>query len=238
MDVDRLVEKALEIYKIKDSFAAIIFLCDLQDPEITMNALSSLMRHQYWHEKYLVGALAFGRAGIQFALQSASQYDQSQSEVAHKLRSGAKSLAYDVASFAWIGWDEPGVEITSADQSAGFDAARVNLRLAIELERGDLPINRAHWMISAYHMAEGECREAITAFEQGSAFAKNADAMEDKILNQGYILVSEMLISPEDTSAKNAYENLKESFQAVEHGEDFIHQLDTAYKVFSSQGAL
>ena len=51
MDVDQLVASALEIYKTKDSFAAIIFLCELQEPKIKMNPLSGLIRHQYWQEK-------------------------------------------------------------------------------------------------------------------------------------------------------------------------------------------
>ena len=74
---------------------------------------------------------------------------------------------------------------------------------------------------------------AIARFKLGSAFAKKADAVSDKLLNQGYILVSEMLISPEDSGAKIAYENLKESFRIIEYGDGFVQQLDTAYKVFS-----
>jgi hypothetical protein len=125
------------------------------------------------------------------------------------------------------------VEITSADHAAGFDAARVNLRLAIELERGDLPTSRAHWMVGAYHMADGEYSQATSNFEQGIIFAKQADATVDELLNHGYILVAKLLASPDDTSTLEAYENLKVAFQEVEHGGDFAQQLDTAYDVFS-----
>ena len=48
IDRDQLVEGALEINKIKDSFAATIFLYELQDPQITMKALPGLMHHKYW----------------------------------------------------------------------------------------------------------------------------------------------------------------------------------------------
>ena len=41
-----------------------------------------------------------------------------------------------------------------------------------------------------------------------------------------------MLNAPEDDSLKGDYENLKAAFREVEHGEDFIQQLDTAYEVF------
>lgn len=50
MDLDRLVNSALELHKTKKSFAAIIYLCELQEPKIKMNALSGLMRHLYWRE--------------------------------------------------------------------------------------------------------------------------------------------------------------------------------------------
>jgi hypothetical protein len=233
MDVKQLAEKAIELYKTEDSFTAIIFLCELSDPKITMNTLADVMRHQYWKEKDLVGALAFARAGIQFGLQTALDYDRSDPDVAYDLRSAAKGFAYNFASFAWIGWDEPGIEITRADHFAGIDSARINLRLAIELERGDLPTSRAYWLIGAYHLADGEYSEAISAFEQGITFAKQAGASVDELLNHGYILVTKMLASPEDTSLLQDLESLKVAFREVEHGEDFIQQLDTAHAVFS-----
>ncbi len=233
MDVEQLAEKALELYKTKDSFAAIIFLCELPDPIITLNTLVDLMRHQYWKEKDLVGALAFARAGIQFGLQSALDFDSSDPDLAYELRSAAKGFAYNFASFAWIGWDEPGIEITRADHYAGRDSARVNLRLAIELQRGDLPSSRAYWLVGAYHMADGEYNQAIDNFNLGINFAKQANATVDELLNHGYVLVAKMLATPEDTSVREDYENLKGAFREVEHGEDFIKQLEIAHAVFS-----
>jgi hypothetical protein len=47
-----------------------------------------------------------------------------------------------------------------------------------------------------------------------------------------------MLASTEDKNLKVDYERLKSSFQDIEHGEDFIQQLDTAYKVFSHEPRL
>ena len=197
-----------------------------------MNVLADMMRHQYWQEKDLVGALAFARAGIQYGLQTALEYDLPEPELAYELRSAAKGFAYNFASFAWQGWGEPGVIITAADHAAGFDAARVNLRLALELERGDLPTSRAYWMVAAYHLADGEFELAIDNFKQGISYAKRADAGVDELLNHGYILVARMLSTPENQSLKEEYEMLKEAFREIEHGEDFIQQLDTAYAVF------
>ena len=98
MDIEKLVGDAIKLYSEKDSFAAIIYLCEIDDPMLTMDALVGAMKHKYWQEKDLVGALAFSRAGTHFGLQSALQYDQSNPELAYKLRSGAKGCAYDFAS--------------------------------------------------------------------------------------------------------------------------------------------
>lgn len=106
--------------------------------------------------------------------------------------------------------------------------------MVIELERGDLPTSRAHWLVGAYHLADGEYSQAIESFEQGIVFAIKANAKADELLNQGYILIAKLLSSPEDGNLLEEYESLKAAFQDVEHGEDFIQQMDTAYKVFSS----
>jgi hypothetical protein len=99
MDTDQLAKNTLELYKTKDSFAAITYLFKLPNPKMTMNTLADVMRHQYWQEKDLVGALAFARAGIQFGLQTALHYEQSDSELAFDLRSAAKGFAYNFCFF-------------------------------------------------------------------------------------------------------------------------------------------
>jgi exonuclease VII small subunit len=202
---------------------------------MALAALVGVMKHKDWQEKDLVGALAFARAGTHFGLQSALLNDQTDPELAYKLRSRAKGCAYDFASNAWSGWDEPGIFITQSDHEAGFDAPRVNLRLAIELERGDLPASRAHWMVGAYHLEDGAYDQAIASFEEGMKFARQAGSQADEMLNQGYILVARLLVSPEDSASHEDYETLKSSFQEIERCESFIQQLDTALKVFSPQ---
>ncbi|UCF28444.1 MAG: hypothetical protein JSW42_01795, partial [Chloroflexota bacterium] len=182
MDVEKLVPEAIKLYSEVDSFAAIMYLCKLEDPELTLNALHGAMKHKYWQEKDLVGAQAFARAGTHFGLQSALLYDLENPELAYKLRSGAKGCAYDFASYAWSGWDEPGITITQADHAAGFDSARVNFRLAIELERGDLPTSRAHWMVGAYYLEADAYNQAIGSFEEGLKFAGKANAKTDEML--------------------------------------------------------
>jgi hypothetical protein len=54
-------------------------------------------------------------------------------------------------------------------------------------------------LVGAYHLADGEYNQAIESFEQGVVFAIKADARSDELLNQGYILISKLLASPEES---------------------------------------
>ena len=64
-------------------------------------------------------------------------------------------------------------------------------------------------------------------------FARKAGAGVDELLYHGYILVVKMLDTPDDIILREDCEKLKLAFQEVEHGEDFIQQLNTTYAVFS-----
>ena len=116
-----------------DSFSAIEFIAS-HDAGLAMEVCATLQHQFYWQKKDLRLSTAIARAGVQIGLTaSAKVADRASAEL---LRAYAKGLAYDIGSFNWPGWDEPGVEIGPADVAAGFDGARVNLRLAIELKKG------------------------------------------------------------------------------------------------------
>lgn len=69
-----------------------------------MAAYSKLVKHFHWQQKKLPVLVAVGWAGIQYGLiQAETEVSQAQA-----IKSAAKTIAYDVASFAWPGWDEPG----------------------------------------------------------------------------------------------------------------------------------
>ena len=59
-------------------------------------------------------------------------------------------------------------------------------------------------------------------------FVRQAGAGVDELLDHGYILVAKMLDTPDDVILRKDFNMLKLAFQEVEHGEDFIQQLNTA----------
>ena len=69
---------------------------------------------------------------------------------------------------------------------------------------------------------------------EGVAYAQETGAQANELLNQGYILIIDLLMSPNDDNTLTAYEDLKNRFKPLEHGDDFIQQPDTAHSVFSS----
>jgi hypothetical protein len=49
------------------------------------------------------------------------------------------------------------------------------------------------------------------------------------------VLISKMLQAENDLALKEDYAKLKNAFLNVEHGEDYIQQLETAYRVFQDK---
>ncbi len=157
---------------MRDSFADIAALAEV-DLSAEPKAYSEAMRHAYWEDKDLSAAMAIAWAGISRML---AQAHSSPPEQAHELRSQAKALSYDLASFTWAGWDEPGIVITPPEARAGCAAARANLALANELEKGALPRSRAHWILGAHELAAGRPDDARSNFDAAMTLAQAAGA--------------------------------------------------------------
>jgi hypothetical protein len=155
---------------MRDPFVDIAALAKV-DLSVDPDAYSTAMRGAYWEDKDLSGAMAIAWAGISRLLAAANAAD---AEEAHDLRSRAKALSYDLASFTWAGWDEPGIVITPPEARAGCAAARANLALAEELDKGALPRSRAHWILGAHELAAGRVSEARSAFETAADLAQAA----------------------------------------------------------------
>jgi len=112
-------------------------LAGLSDPEAAAAGYRQAVRDAYWEAKDLGAVTSYASAGYAHCLSAAVAAEE---EAAHRLRSEAKALMYDLASFTWPGWGEPGVEVLERDLRIGFDAAITNLRLARDLDKGDLPL--------------------------------------------------------------------------------------------------
>ncbi len=90
--------------------------------------------------------MGFGRAGVQLGLTEGRRVAGSNPDLSTSLIGHAKAISYNLASFSWPGWDEQEIELCVSDIAMELDAAKLNLRLTIELKRGAGPMRKAHWL--------------------------------------------------------------------------------------------
>jgi predicted enzyme related to lactoylglutathione lyase len=224
-------------FRSEDSFAAIELLCQGPDALMAAKAFSEAANQFYWKEKDLVSSIAMGRAGVQQALTAATRCSLADTARASELRGQAKAMAYNLASFTWPGWDEPGIVIGPSDLVTGMDAAKTNLRLGTELKKGPLPMSRAHWILAAHELAAGKHDDARKDFAKACEYADTAGAPADHSLSAGFAALTELLDgavkSDESTSGlKQRLQEAEARLKTLEDGEMFIQQIHTAARVF------
>ncbi|HZT42919.1 MAG TPA: hypothetical protein VFA07_12195 [Chthonomonadaceae bacterium] len=226
-------DQALEILRAQDSCAAIEYLGRQPEPLEAAKAYADLVNTLYWKEKDLYCVIVMARAGIQHSLLAAAATDIEDAQSAYQLRSVAKGLAYDLGSFTWPGWDEPGIPIAPAHLAFGMEAANVNLRLAQELKKGDLPMSRAHWLLGAHHLAADDWQAARHHFTEAIDYAQAAGAEEEKLLCAGYEALATILASPHDSAGPDVLASILAKLTGTEQGKGFAAQLETARRVFT-----
>jgi hypothetical protein len=180
---------------------------------------------QYWKAKNLAGAVAIGQCGISFCMN-------------HKLdlRSEAKQMAFNIGSFTWPGWAEPGIEIRETEWAAGADAASLNLRLAIELNKPPLGMSSAHWLIGAHALAARDAKAAADAFNQAFVLAPP----EMRPMHTGYVAIARLMEDGEDESSLRDLVALFSSLDAegTEDSKFAASQLRTAARVFLNESII
>lgn len=173
---------------------AVIAQLNALDPADAVDAYATMQGEFYWKLKDLPAVVAISQAGIAIALKAAD--DASTPEPANTLRGKAKAIAYNLASFTWRGWDEPGITIDDAAAAAGMEAATLNLQLAEKLNRPAKAKANAHWAIGAHHLAARRFTEATAAFAKGKSLAASTREPAFEQMFDGYIALVEDLATP------------------------------------------
>jgi len=227
-----IAQKAKAMFEEADSFAAIQWVAG-HDPVTAVSVLHALQQDAYWNGKNLYRSTAMGRAGLQLGLTEAAKLAATGKAGADEILAIAKGCAYDMGSFTWPGWDEADIVIGPNDAAMGFDAAKANLRLAIELKKPDEPMSRAWWLLGAHQLNAGYFEQATESFQKAAAFAEKAGMKGSQLMNIGYVQVVAMLAAPNDEKLKADFESLKADLKNDRDGEFFNQQLDTTLKFFS-----
>jgi tetratricopeptide (TPR) repeat protein len=176
-------------------------------------AAHARMRTAYWEQKDLNAAIQVGQEALQQGRGATDEEDL-----------GAfKAICYDLGSFTWPGWDEPGISPDAGHLAAGLAAARQNLELAVQLGKGPLPTSRAHWLVGAHLLAAGDRAGAAAAFASAGDLAEQAGADAEAVLNRGYASLAR---------GGNLAPTLG-ALRSLAGGGELAAQLETASEVFT-----
>lgn len=223
------VQKVLDLWVGADSSEAIEMVASTLGPEEAAKTFLELNKEFYWKRKDLPSSVRAGLAGMQFGLAAARQFP----EQAYELRSTAKGCAFNVASFTWPGWDEPGFTIGQFEIAIGNDAARTNLRLAEMLQKGHVPIGRAHWLVGAFDLALNKLDSAIREFSVAYDLLRQVDPGPETQMVDGYRELAHHLNG--DAGAKNRLDRILLDLGSAPQGSGLADQLATAERVFTQK---
>jgi hypothetical protein len=234
-DYERAKEAAMVTLAREDTQRAIEFIISRASAEDAMRVFELVVRDLYWQSKNLNATLLIGRAGIQFGLTEARRVAGHDQALAYALSSRAKMLAYNLSSFCWPGWQAEGIDIPAAYLSQGQDLAKTNMRLALQLRKGDLPMSRAWWLMGAHHLSIGQYERARRAFVEGTRFAIAAQTRESELMLRGYVYLSDMLKHPDNERLAREFGFVLVELEKSQEGRFFSEQLETALRVFEKQ---
>ncbi len=210
------------------AFEAIRSVAEIADPSEAAVEYGEAMKTAYWENKNLALATALAYAGAGQLLSAAGSAGQ---EASFDLKCRAKALMYDLASFTWVGWGEPGLLLTDADASAGLGAAQTNLAMAVELGRGDLAVSRAYWMLGAHLLTSGIFDRALTAFDSSREFSERAGARAEAELAVAFDAVTRLARGEDGADA--ALSASMSRLEAIEGGDIFVGQVSTVLEVMN-----
>lgn len=230
-----MLEAALAILKSEGSLAAVDFLAAQDSAPLAVDAFLKLATEAYWKQKDLGAVIVLTGAGTQLALATAKSLEASEPEPAAKVGRAAKAMLYNLASFAWDGWDEPGIAIGATERRVGLDAARANLKIALRLEHPNSKLRRDYWMLGVHQISAGDYSGARTNLQKSADYAQQDSARGEELLALGFLSLVDQLADPQEPRHQEEWARIREELLGLEHGADFAGQVETAGTVFRAK---
>jgi hypothetical protein len=229
----------IEIHQLlsaNNSFAAIEHIQSHGTPIEIATRYATLVTDFYWKAHDLPAVVTLGRAGIYFCLGHSHTAGLSVESV-DKFRSAAKGLAYNVGSFTWPGWDEPGIHPDPVQIAFGAECAALNLRLALELRKPISRVSFAHWLVAAHALATGDLDQAEREFELAHKILPETGATEKSLqqMNRGYLAIARLCRNPSDADLAATFADIisRLNSQSDEDAKQYAAQLLKAQRFFT-----
>ncbi len=205
------------------------------DPVVALKTAGEAVLNAYWKDKDIAACKRVAAGAIAWGLEQADALDNDEKK--SEILVTVKPIAFNLASFLWTGWDEPGIAIEASDHAIGDEAALLNLRLAIELQRDAVAQCRAHWLVGAYRLTANDYAAARKTFTHAARFAEDGNGDADAALNRAYAALAATLENSDAYEWRAAYTSAVDALAIVDDGADFVQQVRTAEKVVSRKNA-
>lgn len=167
--------------KVVDAISIIEGISDPMDASV---AFMELSKQTYRGLQDVSSMVALGNAGTQFALRKAASSENSAD--AEKLKTSAKTLAFNTAANCWPGWGDAGIDIAEEHLQAGLKLSVLCRDLVVELALGHRARGNAHWLIGALHLAMGQHSEALAEFQRAKEESQAGGDADYVLLAEGY----------------------------------------------------
>jgi hypothetical protein len=229
------LEATLKTWTDQDASAAFAQLEESGAPGEVAQRYAALAQYLYNDRKDLTGLILASRAGIQFNLNRASALDATDERAAAEHRGHAKAIAYNLGANCWPGWMDQGISITATERAIGLDAARLNLRLAVELNRPAEPRGHAHWLLGAQLLAAGQFDAAAAQFTDSARHFAEAEKPTERQMALAYESLTRRIHQPGDAARQKALMQSLAALEALDNDDArfFAEQIRTAEKVFA-----
>ena len=199
MTREKIYDTVQSLAEEKDLYAATEFVFGLWEETDMVKVFEDLLLDCYWKAKSVAQVIHFANAGIHYCLAQACEYD-GDADSARELRFAAKRIATNAASFTWIGWDEPGVEISPDQMRHGIAFARYAVRQLHDLDPTDAQLAYTYWFLGAHLIAEGSYEEALAVFITTKDYNESAgDNPDYQTMIEGYIGLAKILSGDDET---------------------------------------
>lgn len=215
-----------------DPQSAFAWIQSLGTPSEVGEIYNQAVRQLYWLEKGARGLARVGNAGISFCLTQAEKLENIDPKAANEFKTQAKIIAYNLAANSWPGWGDEGVVIAKSDTEAGFEAALLNLKLALELKKPADKIAVAYWLLSAMQLALGNYPDSLSFLDQSSVYSQNNQV--GLAFNEGFRGLILLTSGARDEGARAFDSGLckLKKFTGNEEAQSFCSQLVAARRIF------
>jgi hypothetical protein len=204
-------------------------------PKPMMDAFLELGHQAYWKKKDLPSAITFSRTAMEIGQAMATKMKTTDPAAANQVLGVVKGIAFNLASFTWPGWDEPGIVIGPDDLAMGRKAAQLNFYLALELKRPPDKVAVAHWLMGAHALAAGQHDQALKHFE---SYQTTATDETNRLTARGYSAITKLAAGRESAKAKTAFDDAVTALKVINSDDSkfFAEQLVSVRKVLVKGG--